>query len=352
MEPATFAENPVLVDFYKHLPRLNRVADRSNYQDFRFVERSEVYKYNGLFKNRKRDSYLCIDQDHEDINRWHYEGLKEPHIVVKNRNNDKAHLFWRIDGFVCHEGNTPPKLLSLWNDCKAGLNYTLDGDPHFSDGFTKNPLSGDFIIQTRYYDPSPYRLGDFVSDLAFPDRKTKKRAKGIGNRFADLSQITEGSRNKSLFDAMRVYAYGNKWRFVSHGRQAFYDEIAYMSLESNSHFPNPLPKREVMQTVVKSIVKWVWDKHPEKWLVCPDLKNRGVCHELGLILPDMNLSERQAVGADYTNDLRKQQSIEAITRAVEQLKTSGQRVSVSEVAKMAGMTRDTIYKYYQGLLQV
>lgn len=348
MERQTFSENPVLLDFYRHLPRLNRVADRGNYKEFRFVERCEVVHFNALFKHRRRDQYLVVDQDHEQIDRWHYEGLKEPHIIVKNRDNDKAHLFWRIDGFVCHEGNTPPKLLSLWNDCKSGLNYTLGGDPHFSDGFTKNPLSGDFIIQTRH-DPSPYRLGDFVSDLAFPDRKTRSRAKSIGNRFADLSQITEGARNKSLFDAMRFYAYGNKWRFVSVGRKAFYDEIAYMSLESNSHFPNPLPKQEVIQSV-KSIVKWVWDKHPEKWLVCPDHKNRGICRELGLILPDMSLNERQSVGADYTNDLRKQQSIEAISRAVEQLKAKGQRVSVSEVSKMAGISRWAIYKHYRELI--
>lgn len=350
MERPAFADNPVLLDFYKHLPKMNRVADRSNYQDFRFVERSEVVSFNALFKHRRRDQYLVVDQDHEDINRWHYEGLKEPHIVVKNRDNDKAHLFWRIDGFVCHDGNTPPKLLSLWNDCKAGLNYTLDGDPHFSDGFTKNPLSGDFTIQTRH-DPSPYRLGDFVSDLAFPDRKTRHQARNMGNRFADLSQITEG-RNNSLFNAMRFYAYNNKWRFVGQGRQAFHDEIAFMSLQSNSLFLNPLPKQEVLQTIVKSIVKWVWDKHPDKWLVCPDNKNRGVCHTLGLIQPNMSLNQRQSVGADYTNDLRRQQCMEAITRAVMQLKTSGQRVSVSEVAKMAGMTRDTIYKYYRDLVLV
>ena len=347
MERPAFTDNPVLLDFYKHLPRLNRVADRSNYKEFRFVERSEVVHFNALWKHRRRDCYLTIDQDHENTNLWHYEGLKEPHIVVKNRNNDKAHLFWRIDGFVCHEGNTPPKLLSLWNDCKAGLNFTLDGDPHFSDGFTKNPLSGDFIIQTRH-DPSPYQLGEFISDLAFPE-KTRRYAKRIGGRFNELATITEGCRNKSLFDSLRFYAYNNKWRFVDHGRQAFYDELLFMGLEANQLFPTSLPKKEVLDTT-RSILKFVWDKRPDKWLVCPDYKDRGVCHRLGLIQPDMSLNERQSIGAEYANDQRKRNSEEAIIRAVEQLKTSGQRVSVGEVAKMAGISRIAIYRYYRDLV--
>jgi len=296
-----------------------------------------------------KDKYLVVDQDHEDTNRWLYEGLKEPHIIVKNKDNGRAHLFWRIDGFICHTGNTPAKLLNLWQDCKAGLNFTLDGDINFSDVYVKNPLSDNFIVLTKT-DPAPYYLGDFVKDLAFPDNAIKSGRRRIGNKSTQLENVDVGDRNRALFNSVRVFAYRNKCRFLQAGRKAFLDELIYIALQRNDLFTNSLPKAEVID-MVKSIAKYVWDRNSKKWLIEPDYKNRGACYQEGLINADMTVAEKQSIGAEYSNYLRKSASVSAITKAVAELKSAGLRVSVAVVAKMADMSRGAIYKHYMDLVK-
>lgn len=339
----------VLLDFYNHLPERHRVAYRNDYKKFAFVAREEVFNFNALYKNRDRDKYLVVDQDHEDTHRWHYEGLKQPHIIVKNKDNGRAHLFWRIDGFICHNGNTPHKLLNLWRDCKTGLNFTLDGDINFSDVYVKNPLSNDFIVITRD-DPTPYYLGDFVKDLVFPDNVIKNGRRRIGNKSIYLENVGVGDRNRALFNSLRVFAYRNKCRFLLQGRKAFLGELIFIALQRNDLFASSLPKAEVID-MVKSIVKYVWDRNSKKWLIEPNYKNRGACYQDGLIKADMTIAEKQSIGAEYANALRKSASISAITKAVEELKSAGLRVSVAVVAKMAGMSREAIYKNYMDLVK-
>ena len=211
--------------------------------------RYRYIQFNHLIVN-----YLVFDVDrpgaalaHEDAN------VATPNIVVINRENQHAHLIYRLESGVSKFPDSSLKALRYLAAIETAYTLKLQADFGYAGLITKNPLNPFWTtwnIHNNLY--SLAELADYV-ELEKVRTCTKQEVEiGVG-------------RNVYIFDSGRYWAYGAVRNFRKDKTYQDFLKAVLSHLQGlNSLFPAPLPINEVISTA-KSIAKWTWTHDREAY---------------------------------------------------------------------------------------
>lgn len=162
------------------------------------------------------------------------------------------------------------------------------------------------------------------------------------NREDIENSVAVGNRNCSYFDMLRFEAMNERqyheefsdfWRAM--------DEVSNIILTDNPALTT-MKDRERAHTF-KSVVNWVWFKYKGRNGYKP--KNYGAAAHL--IDYDMSFTQKQSIGAMYTNQIRREKSKAKVSDAIAEIKHKGLKPTISEIARQTGMSRNTVAKYFK-----
>lgn len=275
-------------------------------------------------------SWLIFDLDHNDPMVWDAAGLPAPNLIVSNRTSAGAHLFYAIPP-VCTTERARSKPIQYMRAVYEAMAARLKADPQFHSGPVAktpgHPWWRTSELHAHVYELS--QLADYV-DLAGATRW----AKG-----PDLESAAH-SRHCTLFELLRFYAYS----IVGREREKGSFETFNRLLEAHAFNHNQFAKRgftadlpaSSIKATVKSVARWTWDRYT----------GSGRCHK-GVMQLDkqLPLQERQRLAAARSSDLRRQATESKVRAAARQLLAKGERGALVAIAKVAGVSRQTVAAY-------
>ena len=255
--------------------------------------------------------YVVFDVDREGAAyEWEDRNLPPPSWVAINPANGHAHLAYAITTPVVKTDAARLKPLKFLAAVQNAMTAQLGADFNYAGLMTKNPLNPAWRVISHgaaVYDL--HQLAEYV-DLKTP-RVPKREAHGVG-------------RNCELFDTLRHRAYREVTGFREGGCFDTWNRYIVDTAHRLNNFTQPLPDSEV-RAIAKSVSKWVWRYF-----------GTGAAVEA--------FSDRQRQRQKRSALARKGSAAAAIVQAVAGLQKAGKRVTVSAVARVAGVSRPTVYK--------
>jgi hypothetical protein len=194
-------------------------------------------------------SWLCFDVDKERAREaWFDANLPTPSLVVENRANGHAHIYYALRTPICRTENGHLKPLKLAAVVEEGLRVALGADAGFSGLIGKTPHH----IAWRTLEPvfeAVYDLGELAEWVDLPSKVPRR----LGIR-------TGLGRNVELFDRLRFWSY--KWlaEYKSKKTMTEWGAAVLARAEVLNDFTSPLPLSEVKATA-KSVAKWTWQNY-------------------------------------------------------------------------------------------
>ncbi|TDQ75494.1 replication initiation protein [Paraburkholderia silvatlantica] len=313
--------NQQLEDFYNHLNRaVVTTNDFAEGTKFRKREKVDQFAYCGL--NPVYRAYLSFDLDSpasafrfDDVN------LPAPTIITVNRTNGHSHMLYRLNTPVAYHRNSRSAPQDYFEAIQSAMESRLSADTAFNHTLTKNPLHPAWEVITF---PTSYDLTDFTEWIELPKRR-------IAHSLPD--NIVIQGRNDELFHTLRLWAYS---AVRQHGdMDIWYRSALAQAEEINLHFDRPLPFSEIKATA-RSVAKWHW-------------KNRNSVDSRRYVLTftDESAVERMRRGADHTNVVRRQKSLDTLVNAANELyPIYGNELSRRLLMEHTGMNIKTVSKYY------
>jgi len=187
--------------------------------------------------------HLLFDLDHDNIFVWSDVGFPEPSWQAINPLNGHSHIAYTLKVPVCvtEKGHKKPKI--FLEDVQLKMLAGLNADLNYAGLTTKNPLHEywNVLIGTRH----DYELGE-LAEYCYKFKKAIKHKR----------EEIFGSRNCSLFNSVRIWAYRNVSR--SSDLWIFREAVLNELMMCNTCKP-PLPYNEA-RSVAKSIANWTWAK--------------------------------------------------------------------------------------------
>lgn len=281
-------------------------------------------------------SWLIFDLDHEDSLIWDSAGLPPPNLIVRNRANGHAHLFYAIAP-VCTTEKARDKPIMYMKAIYQAFALRLSADPDYHSGPVAKTPGHRWWITTEFHNHT-YDLGELAEyvDLQLPSWPT-------GPKLDDLPH----SRHCILFEQLRYYAYSTVNREREKGSLESFTRL----LESFAHnhnrfarngFSQNLPLSSIRATV-RSVARWTW-AHYSGGARCW----RGAM-ELDQSLP---LAKRQELAARRTHQLRHKETESNIRAACRGLQERGEALKKTTIASLAGVSRQTVARYSHVLNEV
>lgn len=263
--------------------------------------------------------YLVFDVDREGAAfAWEQYNLPPPSWAAVNPANGHAHLAYAVQTPIVRTDAARLPPLRFMAAIQDAMTVQLKADPGYAMFITKNPLSPAWRVLSHegaVYDLQ--QLADHV-DLRLAQKKPRLLVNGLG-------------RNCDLFDGLRHRAYREVAGFREGGcYQTWWRFILDAGRKLNT-YSQPLPDSEV-QGIARSVAKWVW-RHFGQGAAVDKFRDR------------QKARQRRSAGA------RRGRTSERVLRAVDGLRRAGKRVTVAAVARIAGVSRQTIYNRHLSLLQ-
>lgn len=155
--------------------------------------------------------------------------------------------FYALSSPVCITEKAHRKPQKLLKGVIEGLTDRLGADPCYTGKITKNPLNPQwrtFWNKTEAYELNFLR--DFITETRLPTQKIVRKNQGEG-------------RNSTLFDLLRLYAYGIVFRYQrADDYMGFMSALEERAILINQDFSPKLCSKEIAHTL-KSITNWTWD---------------------------------------------------------------------------------------------
>jgi len=281
--------------------------------------------------------FFVLDIDHEDEALWNNTQLPAPNAIIRNKNNKKCHLLFRVDDILVKsvkedvEVRAEPILYA--NAVYYGLCNKLKADrAAFNNLVSKNPFHPDF--NTEFIHSRVYKLKE-LAEFAEPDWSVYQRG--------EKENPNPDSRHLSLFHKVRHLAYQqvNQYRLGS-DLESFYQFVLKECL-ANNRFQGAgfredenLPASSV-KAVAKSIATWTWNNYTGTGC------NRGI-----MKLPhDMEQKQKQHKAAGYVAALKRERSLERLKLAFKKLLNENVKPTQTKVAHKAELSLSTVKRYWQ-----
>ncbi|MBK2085929.1 replication initiation protein [Francisella adeliensis] len=182
--------------------------------------------------------WIILDIDHE--NTFIDDLPIKPNIIVYNKDNNKAHYYFKILA-VHNNGFSSYKAIEYLRAVIYGLNILLGGDIAFNQQLSKNPLAKDHWRVLEVHNRE-YELSELAEYCELVPRYKIKAIEDIKDR-ADII-----GRNQTIFDTVRAEAYR-----MDNPTEA---NIRALAESFNNSLANPLPTNEI-KSIAKSIAKYM-----------------------------------------------------------------------------------------------
>lgn len=270
--------------------------------------------------------YLVVDRD---VDYGIHSMPVLPSIAVLNESNGHSHLFYELLRPVLTGDKVRAKPQQYMDSVRRKLTAACAGDPCYTGHMAKNPLHSDWRVMRT---GRAYTL-NYLADALRGVKPIEKPS---------LSMDYGGGRNCTLFDTVRQWAYGHVNDYG--GLEAWKGAVLLQCSQTNlaMFYNNALPAQEVAHTA-RSIAGWTW-------------KNRGRLNRhykpRGILNLDKNLPlvERQRLAAEHANNVRRKATEQRLWDAVDWVREQGDKLTVSVLARQAGLSRQALYQHYDELL--
>lgn len=282
-------------------------------------------------------SWLVFDLDHPNALIWDDVALPTPNLIVRNRTSGHAHLYYAI-ATVCTSENARSAPISYMKAIYQAYAALLKADPEYASGpVAKTP--GHPWWDTSEYHNHVYDLGELAECVEL--------VKGASWSKGPQLDKAQHSRHCILFEQLRYFAYSivNEEReagtFTQFVRRL--DAFAYNHNDYKAYgFTESLPVSSLKATV-KSVARWTWDRY----------RGTGRCHRGAMTLPaGMALDEKQRLSALRTHRVRHQATESKIRAACRRLQNAGEKMTITAIAHLTGLTRQTVAVYRHVLQEV
>lgn len=270
---------------------------------------------------------------------WQDANLAPPNWTATNPRNGHAHVCYEIDIPISVDPVEQRAPVRFAAAIECAYRESMRADDSYGGHLCKNPLHKHWITQIFRSDGySLHEMSEYVLDLnRFSDKRKKLPEAGLG-------------RNVALFNRLRLWAY----KAINAYRSGDFDtwqEVVKEKAAAYNDFLSPLPLNEIGHTA-KSVAKWVWKIAPESALRFSRVQaERGArrhekfLEEHGATAYEKAQSKAALAGAAAKRERTKQKIIEAIG----QLTAKGERVSMSAVAKLIGISQPALSKNYRDM---
>ncbi|MCY1264133.1 Replicase family protein [compost metagenome] len=317
-------------------PYLARCSDNKTAARVRPREYAISYPY--IQVNRPgMVSWLIFDLDHANALIWDEAGLPPPNLVVRNRGNGHAHLYYAIVP-VCTSVNGRSAPISYMKAVYEAFALQLNADLEYGGGpVAKTP--GHPWWETSEYHDHVYDLGELAEAVELPQAKPWNKGPRL--------DAAAHSRHCILFERMRYYAYSIVNEARANGTfQQFVHRLEAFAFNNNDFkaygFAESLPLSSLKATV-KSISRWTWDRY----------RGGARCHRGVMGLPaEMPLHEKQRLAALRTHGIRHKSTESKVRAACRRLIAAGEQLRVSAIARMANISRQTTAAYKHVMREV
>ncbi|SAL39648.1 Replicase family protein [Caballeronia udeis] len=319
--------NQQLEEFFTHLNEaVVTTNDFTEGTRFRKREKVDQFAYCGL--NQMYRSYLSFDLDTPgSAFRFEDANVPPPTIVTINPENAHCHMLYRLNTpVICTKhGRSAPQ--DFFDAIQDEMEVRLQADQAFNHTLTKNPRHPRWKVMTY---PVSYDLSDFLEYIDLPRRSS---------RIVLPDHIQPRGRNDELFHGLRIWSYGavhtvtdeDQWQAVAFAK----------ATEINACFACPLPFAEVKATA-KSVARWVWKEQHKLGKTRPKV----------LTFADETAGQRMSKGAEYTNAVRREKSLQTLRQAVADLqRIYGNKISVSMLVANTRMNIKTVRKYFPEVMK-
>lgn len=277
--------------------------------------------------------WLIFDLDHFNSGIWESAGLPPPNLVVRDPNSGKSHLYYAIVP-VCTSDAGRAKPIAYMKAVVKAYKQALCADEEYGGGpVSKTP--GHPWWETIVLHDHEYDLGELASyvELERPTPWAKRKSK-TGNR---------QSRHCLLFDDVRYFAYSIVQQERQNGSfEAFKEKVTAAAIRANDFASRGFKEGNLLfssiQSTVKSITGWTWTKY----------HGNASCHRGAMNLdPALPLRERQHRAAVRTHNKRKESTAARVLAACQALLADGKRLAQGEIARLAGLARQTVARYQE-----
>lgn len=281
-------------------------------------------------------SWLIFDLDHANPWIWDDKDLPTPNIIVTNRNNGHAHLFYAIVP-VCTSENARSKPIQYMKAVYEAFASKLEADPSYSGPVAKTP--GHPWWKTSELHNCVFELGELADyvDLAI---------KPYWSKGPDIESVSH-SRHCMLFEELRFYSYSIVTTERESGSYSSFEKCLKSYAFNHNNFKSRgfsmnLTASQVEATV-KCVARWSWDRYT----------GSSRCN-LGVMQLDKSLSlvERQKLAALRTHQKRVESTELKIKAAYRNLLERGVKPSYVAIAKLANLSRQTVSKYKNILQEI
>lgn len=295
-----------------------------NFKDerVRILPKDKAINYNNIQTDHPHwQNYFVIDIDTNWLNVLDKTELK-PNILVSNKENARAHLFFRIEA-LCKTESARIKPLKYAASIERSLCFHLEGDSCFNNQTTKNPMKTDFYKVLSFRDKA-YSFSELHEYLDLSKRVVKQQ------------EVTGLLRNCEMFDIVRYKAYEIAKTYQNQSNFDSFYKFLLNYAEKNNTFKNPLAISEI-NSVVKSVAKWTFKNYRGS------NANRGRDKLKTSLLTD--LRDKQIVSASETNKQRKNDTERKIRSAIYSIKADSNKVTQKRISEVSGLGIATVKRH-------
>lgn len=177
--------------------------------------------------------------------------LPVPNIIVQNRKNGHAHLYYLLAYPVHLNPDSSPKAIDYLLAVQRAMTRELGADPGYVGLLAKNPLDDEhWLVEIIHEDG--YELDELADYLHTLNDKDAQEAIDRGIGFG---------RNVALFNGIRVWSYVEIRKYIEGTAKAWFEAVLVEATLNNTFAP-PLYDNEV-RTIAKSISSWTWRRRYE-----------------------------------------------------------------------------------------
>ncbi|MFC4161909.1 replication initiation protein [Chitinimonas lacunae] len=273
-------------------------------------------------------SWLVFDLDHDNPWIWADTGLREPNLIVSDPKTCRSQLFYAISP-VCTSERAQSRPIAYMRSVYEAMAIRLQADLAYSGPVAKTP--GHPAWKTTELHSHVYDLAELAETVEL----TSAPPWGKGPQL----DLVVHSRHCLLFEQLRHFAYGIVNRERANGSFSSFCRL----VEAQAHALNNFRRRgfsvdlplSSIRATVRSITRWTWDRYT----------GSGKPPRVMQLDPDLSIVERQRLAATRTHEQRRTTTAERIAAACRQLVATGERVTLTAVAKIAGVVRQTVAAY-------
>lgn len=322
--------------FMHEAPYLARCSDNKTAALVRPREHAAAHFPYMQINRRDMVSWLIFDLDHVNALSWDDAGLPAPNLIVRNRKNGHAHLYYAISP-ICTSEKARERPVRYMKAVYAAFAERLQADEDYHSGpVAKTP--GHPWWQTTELHAHVYDLGELAESV---ELKLPTWRKG-----PDVDQVSH-SRHCIMFEKLRHFAYSITNRERDRGTfQSFTRQLEQYAHSENRFARAGFTSRDLplssIRATVRSVARWCWYRYTGSGRV------RGSME----LDPSLPLAERQKQAAERTHGVRRKATEAKIRAACVGLLERGEAITQAAVARLAQLSRQTVGKYQHVLVDV